>query len=111
MATLSAAQFDDRLHAFQAAIIDGHQLRYDYIRALERTGRGELPVTGIALELAPWHEWLGLSLRLDSDFPLGQSRYDSADWPHFDFTEHCTSPSIERGKSLLREVYSQGHEP
>src|SRR4051794_23663819 len=30
------------------------------VRGLKRTGRGELPITGVALDLAPWHGGVGL---------------------------------------------------
>ncbi|TWT92606.1 hypothetical protein [Neorhodopirellula pilleata] len=94
-----------------AAIIDVLHERSEYITSIERTARGELPITGIALELSPWHGGLGLSLRLSTDFPLGDFRYDSADWPHFDFTHGCASPSIDQAISIVTEIYNQGKEP
>lgn len=93
------------------AILDLLHEREDYINSIERTARGELPITGIALELFPWHQGLGLSLRLSSDFPLGDRRYDSADWPHFDFTEGCSTASTEVAINLVTQLYERGKTP
>ena len=111
MATPLKEQYEACREALLTAIIDALQERADYIASIERTANGDVPVTGIALELFPWHSILELSLRLSSDFPLGKSRYDSADWPHFEFTKSCQSPSIETAISLVTEVYDQGEQP
>jgi hypothetical protein len=111
MASPLTQQYETCREAILAAIIDSLNERADYIASIQRTARGSVPVSGIALELFPWHGGLGLSLRLDSDFPLGQSRYDSADRPHFDFTNDCVSPSIQVAISLVTEIYSRGNEP
>lgn len=97
--------------AILTAIIDSLRERADYISSIDRTVRGQIPVSGIALELSPWHGGLGLSLRLTSDFPLGESRYDSADWPHFDFTNGYQSPTIDAAVSLVTQIYNRGKEP
>ena len=91
------------------AVLDCLHNRTEYINAIERTARGDIPVTGIALELAPWHGHLGLSLRLTSDFPLGDARFDSASWMHFNFTEGCTAPSNAIAKSAIIELYDRGN--
>ncbi len=111
MATSLKQQCDNCREAILAAIIDALHERADYIASIERTPRGDIPVTGLALELFPWHKSLGLSLRLSSDFPQGEFRYDSADWPHFAFTDGCKSPSIEAAVSLVTEIYEQGNQP
>lgn len=94
--------------AINSAIVDALNDRKDYIAQIERTGRGELPITGIALELFPWHSSLGLSLRSMNDFPAGDSRYDSADWEHFNFTNECDLPSIDNAINLVSEIYEKG---
>lgn len=94
--------------AISFAIVDALNDRVDYIAEIERTGRGELPISGIALELFPWHSSLGLSLRSINDFPTGESQYDSADWEHFDFTNECDLPSIDNAIRLVSELYEMG---
>ena len=108
MATSLRQQCEACREAILAAIIDSLHERRDYIASIERTANGDMPVSGIALELFPWHGCLGLSLRLTSDFPLGKSRYDSADWPHFDFTNGCNSQSIQAAISLVTAIYEKG---
>lgn len=94
--------------AINTAIVDALNDCSDYIGQIERTGSGDLPVTGIALELFPWHTSLGLSLRTNNDFPAGESRYDSADWEHFDFANGCDLPSIDNAIKLVSELYEMG---
>lgn len=106
-----AKQFGACKAAILAAITDALRERAEYVASFERTARGDIPVTGIALELTPWHGGLGLSLRLSSDYPLGNVQYDSADWPHFDFTTGCTSPSIAAAILLVKQVYEEGKKP
>lgn len=90
-----------------AAILDGLRERTDYINSIPRNGRGDIPATGLALELSPWEGGLGLSLRLTEDFPRGDERYTSADWSQFDFTEGCSSPSFEAARAYFSEMYKQ----
>lgn len=94
------------LNAVVSALEEGKQ----YIVNIERTARGDLPITGIALELAPWHGFVALSLRGQSDFPEGQSRYDSADWTHFNFTETFTSSALQKARSFTENLYRQPDE-
>lgn len=108
MSTSLIEELEGCREAILDAILDSLGERADYISSIERTANGRIPVTGIALELMPWHGGLGLSLRLSSDFPLGKSRYDSADWPHFDFTDGCVSPSIRAAITLVERIYSLG---
>src|SRR5262249_9929969 len=50
-----------------------------------------LPITGVALDLAPWHAGVGLALRLSSDTTDSLRRYRSVEWKHFNFfsKENC----------------------
>lgn len=111
MAESLKEQFDACKIATLHAILDALRERSEYIASIERSANGDMPVTGIALELFPWHGSFGLSLRMMSDFPMGDSRYDSADWPHFDFTQGCESPSINEATSLVSALYAKGKEP
>jgi hypothetical protein len=105
------AQLHECGRAILTAIADGLRERADYIAAIPRTSNGQVPVTGIALELSPWHGAFALSLRLSSDFPIGKNRYNSADWTHFAFTEGCRSPSIAKVGAIISDFYQQGQEP
>lgn len=111
MTTSLKQQCEECREAILTAIIDSLRERTDYILSINRTACGDLPVSGIALELFPWHGGLGLSLRLTSDFPMGASRYDSAEWTHFDFTNGCKSPSIEAAVSTVTRIYNRGNDP
>ena len=77
----------------------------DIIKSIEKTGRGDMPVTGIALELFPWHGEFGLSLRLSDEFPMADSRYDSADWKYFNFTTEREIESIISTKQFVANLY------
>lgn len=110
MSNWLSEQFEACKESMLVAILDSLHEREEYITSIERTALG-LPVTGLAVELAPWHGNFGLSLRLNPDFPQGQFRYESADWPHFNFTEGCRSPSIATVESLIVKIYERGKEP
>lgn len=111
MADNLSDQVDVCEQAILAAILEMLRAHESYIGSIKRTGRGELPISGIALELFPWYGGLGLSLRLQSDFPLGQARYDSADWPHFDFTQGCVTPTTEAAIAQVTQLYQRGKHP
>jgi len=111
MSTNIRDQWEQCRAALIIAIIDSIDERADYLTSIERTSNGDIPATGIALELFPWQGEFGLSLRLVSDFPLGESRYDSADWPHFNFTDGCKSTSIRAAVSVVTQIYERGREP
>lgn len=111
MAASLSERCEECREALLAAILDALRGRADYIAAIERTGRGVLSATGIALELFPWRAAFGLSLRLASDYPLGRARYDSADWPHYDFTAGYISAAITDAIALVTEIYAHGNAP
>src|SRR5580698_5705402 len=100
-------QLDECRSAILAAILDSLRERTAYMNAIERNGRGELPVTGIALELFSWNGGFGLSLRLSEDYPMGDYRYESGDWAHSCFTEGCEAPSIEASGAVVARFYGQ----
>lgn len=110
MTTPLKEQFTACREAIRIAIFDALKECEQYIASIERTARGDSCVSGIALELFPWHGSLGLSLRLTSDFPLGGFRYDSADWIHYNFTNDCKSPSIDAAIALVTQIYHSGKE-
>jgi hypothetical protein len=79
-----------------------------FINSIERTPRGDLPVTGISLDLYPWHGAMTLSLRLSSDFPLGGHRYDIGDWKHHDFPRAWETTFFQEAGRFLQRFYQAG---
>lgn len=76
-----------------------------FFASIERTAREELPVTGISLDLYPWHGALTLSLRLSSDF---ESRYDIGDWKHHDFLSAWETKCFDEAGKWLERFYQAG---
>ena len=74
------------------AVTDSLRRRADFIRSLKRTGRGDMPIDGIAFDLHPDHGYIALSLRENDSVYRSQN---SADWAHFEFVssqEHDFPP-------------------
>jgi len=112
MAHVLKELFAECRSTLNGAIIDALQDCTGILRSIERTQRNTVPVTGIALELAPWDGWVGLSARLSADFPLGKYRYNSADWDYFEFTKDSTAPKLQEASDYIKEVYEfRGLEP
>jgi hypothetical protein len=89
-------------------IMEGLRSREAAIRAIEPTGRGDMPVNGISLDITPWHGGAGLSLRLFSDPHSGEQRYNSADWTHFDFVSQQNCPALHTAGDFIRTAYNSG---
>jgi hypothetical protein len=79
-----------------------------YINSIERTARGDLPVTGLSLDLYPWHGAITLSLRLSSDFPLGENRYEIGDWKYHDFPSAWKTTCFQEAGHFLQRFYRAG---
>ena len=90
---------------FVDAILSMLKDRSDYINNIERTGRGEIPITGISLDVTPWHKEFGLSLRLTEEFPSGECRLNSASWKHFDFTSDSTVKEKTEALKFIEQNY------
>lgn len=89
---------------FLNAILNSLQQRADYIRAIERNGRGEMPIDGIAFDVHPDYGYVALSLRESKGLSLS---WNSADWPHFEFVnsqQHKYDPLME-AVSHMRACY------
>ncbi|MDD1794797.1 hypothetical protein LRP50_16800 [Enterovibrio sp. ZSDZ42] len=76
-----------------------------YIENIERTWRGDIPITGISLDAIPWFGQFSLSLRTSSDYPRNGLRYDSADWEHYDFVSSSTNPKVKEALEYMKYMY------
>jgi hypothetical protein len=74
-----------------------------YILGLERAAQGNIPVNGLAFDLAPWHEGIGMSLRVAH--PVGEYGDNSADWQHADFVSSDTCPPLAAAASVINAAY------
>jgi hypothetical protein len=84
--------FDECRVLILRGVIAALRSRGAEVEAIERAGGGHHPtVTGVALDLAPWHGGVGLALRLSSDPRDDPRRYRSVEWKHFNFVsqENC----------------------
>ena len=92
---------------FVDAVTDSLRQSAGYIASAERNGRGELPVTGLSLDVFPDHGDITLSLRLSSDTYDFEKLYSPADWRHFQFVsshEHDFAP-LQAAVAYMRKVY------
>lgn len=97
--------FDDCRRVLIDGMLDALRSRTDAVKAIERTGRGDLPVTGVSLDLAPWHGGVGLALRQSSDPTNPERRYSSVEWKLFNFvSDEDYEPLAEVGQ-YIRKVY------
>jgi len=90
---------------FEKAILSLLEESIDYINNIERNGRGELPITGVALDTIPWFEQFAISFRSTSEFPCGDFRFNSADWDHYDFTVRSNHPDKLSAIKFMCETY------
>ena len=81
-----------------------------YISSIERTARGDLPITGLSFELYPWHEYVALSIRVSQD--SRDWKYNPADWRHFEFvsSDSCQSEAFRRAAGTVTELYESWDE-
>lgn len=101
--------FDDCRRVLFSAVMVALQAWAKVIDDLERTGRGGLPITGVSLNMAPWHGGIGLSLRQSSDPSDPGRRHSSVEWKLFNFVsdEDC-EPLITVGGYLQKLYRSRG---
>jgi len=83
----------------------------DRINAIERTGRGDLPVTGFSLDLFPWFGDMTLSIRISSDWPCGRHAYDIGDWKHHDFLKSWGTDRFKDAGKFIQAFYQAGPQP
>ncbi len=108
-------QYDDCKHTIRSYVVEALNESAEYIRKVTQGTEETQTITGIALDICPWHEDIGLSLRLHSEYyALGEMRndmawrYNSANWAHFGFTDNFEIPSLSGANRLIAEIYEQG---
>ena len=80
-------------------ILAGIQQRADEIARIARESR----VTGISLDLVPWHRGLGISIRQGTEH--WEFRYWPADWANFDVVSNETCAELQRAVEFIHEAY------
>lgn len=76
------------------------------IQAIERGGGGQLQtITGVSLDLAPWHGGVGLSLRIAADPTDPVRRLSSVEWKHFGFLSPENCPALEPVGEYIQKCY------
>jgi hypothetical protein len=96
--------FERGRRLFLRAITDSLRRRSEYIRSIKRTGRGDMPIDGIAFDLYPDHGYIALSLRENDTVHRSQN---SADWPHFEFvnSQQHDFPPLRAAVAYIAETY------
>jgi hypothetical protein len=82
-------------------ILKGIRLRADEIASIAK----EDEVTGISLDLVPWHRALGLSLRQCTDH-VPEVRYCNVEWAYFDLVSNRTCPELQLAADFIHEAYT-----
>lgn len=108
-------QYDECKHRIRSSVLEALNQSAEYVRKITQGPDETQVVSGIALDICPWHESIGLSLRLESEYSaLGemsddmQLRYNSANWAHFGFTDNFEIPSLPGANRLIAKIYEQG---
>jgi hypothetical protein len=82
-------------------ILAGIELRAEKIAAIAR----EAQVTGISLDLVPWHSALGISIRRDSEQGRKDVHHCSVEWAYFDVASNETCAELQRAADFIHEAY------
>lgn len=91
-------------------ILDALNSQASVIASITRTPNVEFPISGISLDMAPWHGGIGLALRQVSEFEHNR-RYNSADWEHFDLVSNTTFPGLQPAAVFIYDAYvSEGED-
>jgi hypothetical protein len=86
-------------------ILEGLRLRADKIAAIEKVPNVEFPVSGVSLDLVPWHGALGVSLRLCTEFEA-EIRYCNVEWAYFDLVSNANCPCLQIAADFVRKAYT-----
>ena len=65
----------------------------------------EEQVTGISLDLVPWHRALGLSIRQCTEHG-DDVRYCNVEWAYFDVISNRPCPELELAAAFIHEAYT-----
>src|SRR5205814_454799 len=91
-------------------ILDALDARASVIAAIKRIPNVEFPISGIALDMAPWHGGVGLSLRQVTEFE-DERRHCSADWEYFDLVSNDSFPGLQPAADFIQKAYvSEGED-
>src|SRR5262249_52901700 len=105
-----AFDFSEGYSVLVQGIVDAQAARANVIAGIKRIPNIEYPISGVALDLAPWHGGIGLSFRLAGEFEL-ERRYNSADWEYFDLVSDTTFPGLKATAEFIHDAYvSEGEE-
>src|SRR4051812_18292317 len=105
-----SCNFIDCRTVLLTSLTEALQMSKDAILAIERDGRGMLPINGVSYDVTPWHGMAGVSFRLSSDPRDGESRYNSADWKLFNFVPTETCPPLQAAGQYIHQAYRSGEE-
>jgi hypothetical protein len=105
-------QFTEIINVLRDGLLEALREAAPYISSIERTARGDLPITGLSFELYPWHEYIALSIRGSQASGDGAHWYSQADWEHFEFitSQSCRSEAFRRAAETVTELYESWDE-
>jgi hypothetical protein len=83
-------------------ILDGIRLRAQKIAGVAKE---QDQVTGISLDLVPWHRALGLSLRQSGEH-ASHIRYCNVEWAYFDLVSDRTCPALQQAADFVHGAYA-----
>jgi hypothetical protein len=84
-------------------ILKGIRLR---ARKIARIATEQETVTGISLDLVPWHREVGLSLRQSSEHWDDKVRYCNVEWAYFDLVSEQTCRALRRAADFVHAAYT-----
>jgi hypothetical protein len=91
-------------------ILDALLARAEVIASIKRIPNIEFPISGVSLDMAPWHGGIGLSLRQAAEFEA-ERRYDVAAWEYFDLVSESTFAGLRPAAEFIRDAYgSEGED-
>jgi hypothetical protein len=70
---------------------------------IARIGK-EQQVTGISLDVVPWHQALGLSMRQCTEHGT-DIRYCNVEWAYFDVVSNRSCPELDHAADFMHEAY------
>src|SRR5262249_34507909 len=91
-------------------ILDALHARAGVIASIKRIPNVDFPISGISLDMAPWHGGIGRALRQVTEFEH-ERRYNSADWEYFDLVSSTSFPGLQLAAEFINKAYvSEGED-
>jgi hypothetical protein len=72
---------------------------------IARIAREEDRVTGVSLDLVPWHRAVSLSLRQCTEH-AAEVRHCNVEWAYFDIVSDRTCPALRRAADFVHDAYT-----